>query len=107
MAVELTVDLVTRLYRDGVESVERITSGLSDRDWELPSCGRRSGTQTARHLVAVARWCHDWLDRAVAGDASPPFAASEMDRGIAALLETVRSKWSAAKSRRSGSASSA
>ncbi len=80
MAAELTVDLVNRLFREGVESVERISSSLSNRAWELPACGRWTGTQTARHLVAVARWYHEWLDRAIAGDASPPFTASEMDQ---------------------------
>lgn len=80
MAAELTVDLVNRLFREGVESVERISSSLSNRAWELPACGRWTGTQTARHLVAVARWYHEWLDRAIAGNASPPFTASEMDQ---------------------------
>ncbi len=80
MAAELSVDLVGRLYRDGVESVERITADMGGRAWEQPACGRWTGTQTARHLVAVARWYHEWLDRAIAGDASLPFPASEMDR---------------------------
>lgn len=80
MATELTVGAVTGLFRDGVESAERITAGLSDRDWQLRVCGGWSGTQTARHLLAVARWYHEWLDRAIAGDPSPPFDASEMDK---------------------------
>ncbi|MCP4380138.1 MAG: hypothetical protein GY798_01705 [Hyphomicrobiales bacterium] len=80
MAAQLTVDLIERLFRDGVESVERISSGLSNRAWERPACGRWTGAQTARHLAAVARWYHEWLDRAIAGDASPPFTASEMDQ---------------------------
>ena len=65
MASEVAVDVVGRLFREGVESVERIASGLSSRAWELPACGRWTGTQAARHLVAVARWYHAWLDRAV------------------------------------------
>lgn len=79
MAADQTVGDVGRLYRGGIESVELITSDLTARGWEQPACGRWNGTQTARHLVAVARWYHDWMDRAIAGDASPPFAAAEMD----------------------------
>lgn len=66
MAAAVTVDTDTRLSCDGVEPVERVTSGFSDRTWEEPVCGRRTGTQTGRHLVAVARWYHEWLDRAIA-----------------------------------------
>lgn len=80
MAAELTVDLVGRLYRDGIASVERITSDLSERGWQVPTCGRWNGTETARHLLAVARWYHDWLDRAIGGETSPPFPPAEMDR---------------------------
>lgn len=79
MAADQTVGDVGRLYRGGIESVELITSDLTARGWEQPACGRWNGTQTARHLVAVARWYHDWSDRAIAGDASPPSAAAEMD----------------------------
>lgn len=89
MAPDVTVDLATRLFRDGVASVERITSVLGTRDWELPACGRWTGTETARHLLAVARWYHEWLDRAVAGDASPPFPASEMDKRNDDALATI------------------
>lgn len=87
MAAELTTDLVIRQFRDGVAAVERITAGFGDPDWEQPACGHWTGTQTARHLVAVARWYHEWLDRALTGDAAPPFAASDMDeRNDAALV---------------------
>lgn len=30
--------------------------------------------------MAVTHWYREWLDRAIAGDASPPFTASEMDQ---------------------------
>lgn len=80
MPEQLTVEFVSRLFRDGVESVELVGAGLSQRAWEEPACGDWTATQTARHLVAVARWYHEWLDRAIAGDASPPFAASDMDQ---------------------------
>lgn len=89
MSHELTVDLVGRLYRTGVESVQMITAGFSDEAWELPACGHWNGTETARHLLAVARWYHAWLDRAIAGDASPPFPLAEMDQRNEAALADI------------------
>ena len=90
MAADVSVDSSPPwLFREGVESVERMTSVLGTGDWDLPACGRWTGTETARHLLAVARWYHEWLDRAVAGDASPPFPASEMDKRNSDALATI------------------
>lgn len=88
MTPEPNVDLVSHLYVDGVESVERVTSSYDRSVWELPACGHWTGTQTARHVLAVSRWYHEWLDSAIAGDASPPFLASEIDhRNDRALID--------------------
>lgn len=89
VAEELTVDLVTGLFHEGVEAVGLFAAGLTGDAWELPACGRWTGTETSRHLVAVVRWYHDWLDRAIAGDASPPFPESEMDEQNEAALRMV------------------
>lgn len=78
MTVEIGV--VQRLYREGVDAVERAGSTLTDAGWSQIICGRWSGTDTARHLVAVARWYHEWLERALDGDASPPFPGADLDR---------------------------
>ncbi len=67
------------LFRDGVAAVERVAAATSSEAWQRPACGHWTGVQTARHLLAVARWYHGWLDRAIAGDSSPPFPAAEMD----------------------------
>lgn len=80
MSAELDRGVVIRLYVDGVESVAGVASALSSQAWEAPACGHWSGIETARHLLAVARWYHESLDRAIAGDASPPFPPSAMDQ---------------------------
>ena len=64
---------------EGVQAVERVARQLGSADWEQPACGHWSGTETARHLLAVARWYHAWLDRALAGDKAQPFPARDMD----------------------------
>ena len=90
VALRSTVQVVHALYRDGVDSVDRISSRLTPQSWEAPACGGWTGTETARHLLAVARWYHDWLDRAIGGDPSSPFPPSELDeRNDAALLEVA------------------
>jgi hypothetical protein len=77
------------LYRQGVDSVAKVVEGFSDADWAKPACGEWSGTDTARHLLSVAWWYHDWLDRALAGELDPPFPASRMDDETAAALAAV------------------
>lgn len=76
----LTAEAVHGVYLDGVSAVEAVCAGFSSDQWQAPACGRWTGAETARHLLAVARWYHDWLDRARAGSPSPPFPSSELDR---------------------------
>lgn len=62
------------IYREGVDAIERITARFSPDDWEKPSaCEGWRAVDLAGHVLAVANWWHAWLDRAEAGDASPPF----------------------------------
>lgn len=75
----LAPNAVKDLYLEGVQAVERVARQLGSADWEQPACGHWSGTETARHLLAVARWYHAWLDRALAGDKAQPFPARDMD----------------------------
>ncbi len=70
---------VEAIYRDGVDSIVALTAHLSDDDWAAPACGDWDRADTARHLVAVADWYHEWLDRALVGDSSPPFSEEEFD----------------------------
>lgn len=89
MSAGLSVGPTTRLFRDGVTAVERVAAGTSSQAWQRPACGHWTGVQTARHLLAVARWYHEWLDRAIAGNASSPFPATEMDRRNERALTAV------------------
>ena len=69
---------VQDLFRSGVDAVVQITESFEDPDWDKPVCGRWSAQQTAQHVLAVAGWYHQWLDRAVADELDPPFLAAEM-----------------------------
>lgn len=77
---------VEALYSEGVEAVRVITSSFGAQDWEEPACGTWNRSDTVRHLVGVADWYHQWLDRALDGDSIPPFPESEFgDRNAASL----------------------
>ena len=47
------------------------------------------GTDLAGHLVTVIAWYHDWLDRSIAGDATPAFDASTLDQQTARSLAAL------------------
>lgn len=66
-------------FEGGVLAVERQAEYLSGTGWSVVACGKWTATQTARHLYAVTKWYHGWLDRALQGDTSPPFDGAEMD----------------------------
>lgn len=83
----MSFDDVADAYSDGVEAVRRITAGFTARDWATPACGSWSAADTMRHLVSVAEWYHDWLDRAIDGDSSRPFPGEQIDAYAAAALE--------------------
>ncbi|MEE9416487.1 MAG: maleylpyruvate isomerase N-terminal domain-containing protein [Acidimicrobiales bacterium] len=82
---------VEGLYRAGVEAIATITSTFGADEWANPACGDWSAADTARHLVAVANWYHDWLDRALAGRSDAPFGEAEFDSrnsaGVAGLQD--------------------
>ncbi len=40
--------------------------------------GSGAHSSLTRHVVAVAGWYHEWLDRAERGDAAPPFTVDEL-----------------------------
>lgn len=90
MRPEPTIDSVSRLFIAGADAVSRITSDFDEQSWELAVCGHWTSTQTACHLLAVARWYHAWLDRAIEGETSPPFAVAEMDKQNEDALATIR-----------------
>jgi uncharacterized protein (TIGR03083 family) len=84
-------DTVLQLYREGVEAIRTTTTMLDSEGWSRPACGTWDAADTARHVLAVARWYDNWLDRAVAGTKTAPFPESEIDeqnsRNIAALRD--------------------
>ena len=81
---------VEALYRGGAAAIEDITTSFDDEDWLSRACGEWNAADTARHLVGVADWYHDWLDRALDGDASPPFPESEFDEQNAAKVAALQ-----------------
>jgi Mycothiol maleylpyruvate isomerase N-terminal domain len=83
-------DLVAGLYRDGVNAIVASTADFDAQSWARPTCGRWDGADTVRHVLAVARWYDIWLDRALAGDTSRPFAASAIDERNDREIETLR-----------------
>lgn len=77
-------------YLEGVEAIERIAARLEPSDWNAPSgCEGWSARDLAGHVLVVASWWHDWLDRAEAGDSEPPFHWNDVparnDEALAAL----------------------
>ena len=65
-------------YRAGVAALADVTADWDDAQWAQPACGDWAGTDLAGHLVIVAGWYHEWLDRARAGDSSPPLPAKAL-----------------------------
>jgi hypothetical protein len=85
----VTPDDVLPLYRDGIGGVVAAVDGWDDERWAALACGQWSALDLAGHLLAVAGWYHDWLDRAQAGDSAPAFdiddLAAQNDHALAAL----------------------
>ena len=67
---------VLRLYDEGVDAFAGAAGRLDPGAWALAACGDWTAADLARHVLAVAGWYHDWLDRAEHGDAEPPSARS-------------------------------
>lgn len=79
---------VLSMYREGVSAVRRAVQGWHPDQWRRPACGTWSGTDVVGHLLCLVSWHHRWLDRAEAGDASPPFGVDELsERNRLALID--------------------
>jgi hypothetical protein len=81
---------VLAIYREGVEAFV----GLADRAaaagaWDRPACGSWSAADLVRHELDVIGWYHGWLDRALAGDASPAFDIGVIDDRTAAGVRAL------------------
>ncbi len=71
-------DSVVRIYDEGVDAFQAAAEGLSPDGWNRTACGTWSVLQLARHVLAVAGWYHEWLDRAERGDAVPAFGVEDL-----------------------------
>lgn len=80
---------VFALFRAGVAGIAGVVDGWTDSDWARRACGAWTGTDVAGHLVNVITWYHDWLDRGIAGDRTPPFGIEELDRATASSLAAL------------------
>lgn len=80
--------VVIELFDDGVQALVDAAAGREGRAWHRTVVGEWSGHELARHLVAVCDWYHEWLDRALDGDATPPFPAKQLaGRNELAILD--------------------
>ncbi len=80
-------DTVLNLYDEGVDAFAALARTLGPDAWGRVACGEWTAQELARHVLAVAGWYHDWLDRAERGDGAAPFAVTELAVRNAAELE--------------------
>lgn len=71
---------VQDLYESGIRAIQAVTASFEPEDWDVQACGNWDCADTARHLLGVVGWYHDWLDRALAGETHSPFPPSEFDQ---------------------------
>ena len=69
---------VLELFDQGVTAIADAAAEREGRAWHKTVVGEWSAHELARHLLAVCDWYHEWLDRAEAGDSSPPFPAKQL-----------------------------
>ena len=82
-------DSVAELFDSGIDAVLEQAALLDATGWEAAACGEWTAAETARHVLAVSRWYHSWLDRALAGDVTRPFDSADMDRHNAEELSEL------------------
>ena len=71
-------EIVLSLYDEGVDAFAATAEGLTEAEWDGVACGEWTAVELARHVLAVAGWYHDWLDRAERGDSAPAFEAQDL-----------------------------
>lgn len=75
----LSPDAVLAQYDAGIEAITDAAAKREDRAWHKTVVGDWSAHELARHLVVVAGWYHEWLDRSLDGETDPPFPAKQLD----------------------------
>lgn len=83
-------EVVLSLYDEGVEAFAATADGLTPAEWDRAACGEWTAADLARHVLAVAGWYHDWLDRAERGDPTPAFGARDLAPRNAEALGSLR-----------------
>lgn len=74
-------DQTQALYEAGVAAV--VAAGRRCEQhaaWGAPACGEWDAADTARHLLVVAEWYGQWLDRSLSGTSESPCGERELDR---------------------------
>lgn len=75
-------------FDEGVAAIADFAGQREGRAWHKTVIGEWSAHELARHLLVIADWYHEWLDSALAGDATPPFPAKQLDgRNELAILD--------------------
>lgn len=73
---------VLALFGEGVDAIESLVSHFepdpADRAWHRTVTEDWSVEELGRHLLAVADWYHEWLDRAEHGDGAQPFSSRQL-----------------------------
>ncbi len=83
-------EIVLSLYDEGVDAFAATADGLTPSEWAGTACGEWTAAELAAHLLAVAGWYHDWLDRAERGDAAPAFDVEDLASRNAKALSGLR-----------------
>ncbi len=79
---------VINQFEEGVTAIANQANQRDGRAWHKTVIGEWSAHELARHLVVIADWYHEWLDSALAGDATQPFPAKQLDgRNELAILD--------------------
>lgn len=75
-------------FEEGVAALVEQANRREGRAWHKTVVGEWSAHELARHVVVIVDWYHEWLDAALAGDASQPFPAKQLDgRNELAILD--------------------
>lgn len=75
-------------FDEGVAQIVSLANEREGRAWHKTVVGDWSANELARHVLAVCDWYHEWLDRAEAGQSTPPFPVKQLDnRNELAVLD--------------------
>ncbi len=85
-----TPALTLGVLREGIDALVAIGHSIDGSGWHRTVATDWSAVELARHVLAVSRWYHSWLDAAVAGSAAAPFPADELDDRNELMIHELR-----------------